>query len=71
MKNDIFSPLLSKVILRYVVSFQPLFLKIFLNATYLGCSIPYQFSTDVESKLTKFLQLIGTFIQLIGTFLRQ
>ena len=28
--------------------------------TYLGCSISYQFSNDVEFKLTKFLQLIGT-----------
>jgi len=28
--------------------------------TYLGCSISYQFSNDVESKLAKFLQLIGT-----------
>ena len=25
--------------------------------TYLGCSISYQFSSDVEFKLTKFLQL--------------
>jgi hypothetical protein len=28
--------------------------------TYPGCNISYQFSNDVESKLTKFLQLIGT-----------
>jgi len=28
--------------------------------TYLGCSISYQFFNDVESKLAKFLQLIGT-----------
>jgi len=28
--------------------------------TYLGCSISYQFSNDVEIKLAKFLQLIGT-----------
>jgi len=27
---------------------------------YLGCSISYQFSNDVESKMAKFLQLIGT-----------
>jgi len=27
---------------------------------YLGCSISYQFSNNVESKLPKFLQLIGT-----------
>jgi len=27
--------------------------------TYLGCSRAYQFSNDVESKLAKFLQLIG------------
>jgi len=27
--------------------------------TYLGCSISYQFSNEVESKLAKFLQLIG------------
>jgi len=26
---------------------------------YLGCSISYQFSNDVEFKLAKFLQLIG------------
>ena len=28
--------------------------------TYLDCSISYQFSNDVEYKLAKFLQLIGT-----------
>jgi len=28
--------------------------------TYLGCSLSYQFFNDVEFKLTKFLQLIGT-----------
>jgi len=28
--------------------------------TYLGCSISYQFSNDVEFKLAKFLQLIDT-----------
>ena len=28
--------------------------------TYLSCSISYQFSNDVELKLAKFLQLIGT-----------
>jgi hypothetical protein len=28
--------------------------------TYLDCSISYQFSNDVEFKLAKFLQLIGT-----------
>ena len=28
--------------------------------TYLGCSISYQFSNDVEFKLAKCLQLIGT-----------
>jgi hypothetical protein len=28
--------------------------------TYLGCSISYQFSNDVEFKLAKILQLIGT-----------
>jgi hypothetical protein len=28
--------------------------------TYLGCSISYQFSNDVELKLENFLQLIGT-----------
>jgi len=28
--------------------------------TYLGCSLSYQCSNDVESKLAKFLQLIGT-----------
>ena len=27
--------------------------------TYIGCKIPYQFSNDKESKLAKFLQLIG------------
>jgi len=30
------------------------------QCTYLGCSISYQFSNDVEFKLAKFLQLIGT-----------
>jgi len=28
--------------------------------TYLGCGMSYQFSNDVESKMAKFLQLIGT-----------
>jgi len=28
--------------------------------TYLGCSISYQFSNNVEFKLEKFLHLIGT-----------
>jgi hypothetical protein len=28
--------------------------------TYLGCSVSYQFSNDVELKLVNFLQLIGT-----------
>jgi hypothetical protein len=28
--------------------------------TYFGCSISYQFFNDVEFKLAKFLQLIGT-----------
>jgi hypothetical protein len=28
--------------------------------TYLGCNISYQFSNDIESKLAKFLQIIGT-----------
>ena len=28
--------------------------------TYLGCNISYQASNDMESKLAKFLQLIGT-----------
>ena len=30
------------------------------NFPYLGCSISYQFSNDVEFKLAKFLKLIGT-----------
>ena len=33
--------------------------------TYLGCSISYQFSSDVEFKLAKFLQLIGTIKRII------
>ena len=36
--------------------------------TYLGCSISYQFSNDVESKLANFLQLIGT---IKGTIFRK
>jgi hypothetical protein len=36
--------------------------------TYLGCSISYQFSNDVELKLTKFLHLIGT---IKGTIFRK
>ena len=36
---------------------------------YLGCSISYQFSDDVESKLAKFLQLIGTIKRTIFFFL--
>jgi len=32
----------------------------FSQFTYLFCSISYQFSNDVEVKLAKFLQLIGT-----------
>jgi len=31
--------------------------------TYLGCSVSYLFSNDVEPKLAKFLQLIGTRIK--------
>jgi hypothetical protein len=31
-----------------------------IQFTYLGCSISYQFSNDVELKLAKFLQLICT-----------
>ena len=31
-----------------------------IKFAYLGCSISYQFSNDVESKLAKFLQLLGT-----------
>jgi hypothetical protein len=34
--------------------------KITSLGTYLGCSISYQFSNDVEFKLAKFLQLIDT-----------
>jgi hypothetical protein len=35
-------------------------MKLFVSQfTYLGCSISYQFSNDVEFKLAKFLQLIG------------
>ena len=33
--------------------------------TYLGCSISYQFSNDVEFKLAKFLQLIVTIKRII------
>ena len=33
--------------------------------TYLGCSTSYQFSNDVEFKLAKFLQLIGTIKRII------
>jgi hypothetical protein len=33
--------------------------------TYLGCNISYQFSNDVEFKLAKFLQLIGTITRTI------
>ena len=33
--------------------------------TYLGCSISLQFSNDVEFKLAKFLQLIGTIMRTI------
>jgi len=33
--------------------------------TYLGCSISYQFSNDVELNLAKFLQLIGTINRII------
>jgi len=28
--------------------------------TYLGCSIPYQFSNDVDFKLANFLKILGT-----------
>jgi len=35
---------------------------------YLGCSISYQFPRDVEFKLAKFLQLIGT---IKGTIFRK
>ena len=33
--------------------------------TYLGCSISYQFSNDIEFKLEKFLLLIGTITRTI------
>jgi len=33
--------------------------------TYLGCSTSYQFSNDGESKLAKFLQLIGAIKRII------
>jgi len=39
--------------------------------TYLGCSISYQFSNDVEFKLAKFLQLIGTIKRIIFKKLRK
>jgi len=32
---------------------------------YLGCSISYQFSNDVEFKLATFLQLLGTVMRTI------
>jgi len=38
--------------------------------TYLSCSISYQFSNDVEFKLAKFLQLIGTIKRTIFRKLR-
>jgi hypothetical protein len=38
--------------------------------TYLGCSISYQFSNDVELKLAKFLQLTGTIKRTIFTNMR-
>ena len=38
--------------------------------TYLGCSISYQFSKDVEFKWAKFLQLIGNIV-LRELFLRK
>jgi len=33
--------------------------------TYLGCSISYQFSNDVEFKLANFLKLIGNIKRII------
>jgi hypothetical protein len=39
--------------------------------TYLGCSISYQFSNDVEFKLAKFLKLIGTIKKTIFRKLRK
>ena len=33
--------------------------------TYLGCSTSYKFSNDVEFKLEKFVQLIGTIKRII------
>jgi hypothetical protein len=38
--------------------------------TYLGCSVSYQFSNDVEFKLGKFLQLVGTIKRTIFRKLR-
>jgi hypothetical protein len=38
---------------------------------YLGCSISYQFSNDVEFKLANFLQLIGTIKRTIFRKLRK
>jgi len=34
---------------------------------YLGCSISYQFSNDVEFKLATFLQLLGTIFKKVRT----
>jgi len=39
--------------------------------TYLGCSISYQFSNAVESKMAKFLQLIGSIKRTIFTKVRK
>ena len=57
--------ILSKMCMRRVKIpyYQFKLLNIYL-LTYLGCSISYQFSNDVEFKLAKFLQLIDTIREL-------
>ena len=41
-----------------------------IQITYLGFSISYHFSNDIESKLAKFLQLVGTIKRTIFRIVR-
>jgi hypothetical protein len=46
-------PIRSKIVIKNMILEQ---VKIF---TYLGCNISYQNETDIHSKITKFLQILG------------
>jgi len=74
LKNIIWKLLQKKTIVFGFVRTDHLRTKIIINDgtleqvsqfTYLGCSISYQFSNDVEFELENFLKLIGTIKRII------